>query len=231
MAAIIKMRVCCTPHANSFSTLCYRKSSIQQAKGRLKSFAWKTNVGSALSPTSPSSSSSAKKSSSDIWKFQITLLFNILCCVSILQTEVKSLQIRPFAIQIFEKRCQQMIRYMPKWLSWFGKYTHPIIFYLFYIFVEKVKKQLHVICFVHFYGTTQHTLTMSKRMVRRPDFTKGLHLTPKNSFWRLWLLFFLQKPFPFYHQMSDTWHICAKKGQKHFFLSKTRPLPALALLS
>ena len=52
------------------------------------------------------------------------------------------------------------------------------------------------------------------------DFTKGLHLTPKNSFWRLWLLFFLQKPFPFYHQMSDTWHICAKKGQKHFFSLK-----------
>ena len=117
-----------------------------------------------------------------------------------------------------------MIQYMPKWLSWFGKYTHPIIFYLFYIFVEKVKKQLHVICFVHLYSTTQHTITMSKRTVRRPDFMKGLLLTPKNSFWRLWLLFFLQKPFPFYHQMSDTWHICAKKGQKHFFPLKNSTL-------
>ena len=229
MAAIIKMRVCCTPHANSFSTLCYRKSSIQQAKGRLKSFAWKTNDGSALSPTSPSSSSKAqKKSSSDIWKFQITLWFNILCCVSILQTEVKSLQIRPFAIQIFEKRCQQMIRYMPKWLSWFGKYTHPIIFYLFYIFVEKVKKQLHVICFVHFYGT--YTTCQKGR-------SDGRTLR-KAYFWPLKIVFddsdsssSCKNLFLFTTKWVTLDTFVQKKVKSTFFLSKTRPSLAPALPS
>ena len=105
------------------------------------------------------------------------------------------------------------------------------------VVIWKIHPPNNFLSILHFCWKGQKTITrylfcaflwyihnMSKRTVRRPDFTKGLHLTPKNSFWRLWLLFFLQKPFPFYHQMSDTWHICAKKGQKHFFPLKNSTL-------
>ena len=120
-----------------------------------------------------------------------------------------------------------MIQYMPKWLSWFGKYTHPIIFYLFYIFVEKVKKQLHVICFVHFYGT--YTTCQKGRSDGRTLW--------KAYFWPLKIVFddsdsssSCKNLFLFTTKWVTLDTFVQKKVKSTFRLSKTRPSLALTLL-
>ena len=115
-----------------------------------------------------------------IWYLKFQIMWFTLC-VSILQMEVKSLQIQKVCQADDSKHAQMIV------VIW--KIHPPNNFLSILHFCWKGQKTITRYLFNAFLQYIKHTVTMSKKD-GQTDFSKGLHLTPKNRFWSLWLLFF-----------------------------------------